>query len=104
MRCVVFAYHEIGFVCLESLLERNATVSLVITHDDDPQETIWFRSVRRLAEEHGIPVEAPAQVNTPGWIALARYPGDPTIRGAEPARLSFAALPRALSRELGIDP
>jgi methionyl-tRNA formyltransferase len=72
MRCVVFAYHEIGFVCLESLLERNATVSLVITHDDDPQETIWFRSVRRLAEEHGIPVEAPAQVNTPGWIARLR--------------------------------
>ena len=69
MRCVVFAYHDIGYVCLQAILRAGAEVSAVFTHDDDPDETVWFRSVRQLAEAHQVPVYTPASVNTPEWVA-----------------------------------
>lgn len=68
MRSVVFAYHDIGYVCLRELMDAGATVAAVITHDDDPGEAIWFRSVRQLAESRGLPVFAPDTVNTPEWV------------------------------------
>lgn len=72
MRSVVFAYHDIGVVCLEALLDGGDEVSAVFTHADDPGEEVWFRSVRGLAERRGIPVFAPESVNTPEWIARVR--------------------------------
>lgn len=69
MRSIVFAYHDVGYVCLRELLNGGATVAAVITHADDPDEEIWFRSVRQLAVAHGIPVFTPDTVNTPEWIA-----------------------------------
>jgi len=68
MRCVVFAYHEIGYVGLRCLLEMGAEVPLVFTHEDDPGEVVWFRSVRALAERHGLPVFAPQNANEPQWV------------------------------------
>jgi methionyl-tRNA formyltransferase len=68
MRSLVFAYHDIGYVCLQELLRTGDPVAAVITHDDDPREEIWFRPVRELAAAHGVPVYAPATVNTPEWI------------------------------------
>jgi methionyl-tRNA formyltransferase len=69
MRCTVFAYHDIGYVCLRELLRAGATVSAVITHEDDPNETVWFRSVAHLAAEHGLPVCMPPSVNSTEWTA-----------------------------------
>lgn len=71
-RCVVFAYHEIGYVGLECLLELGAEIPLVITHEDDPDERIWFRSVRALAESRGLPVFTPPEVNAPEWVERVR--------------------------------
>ncbi|MBI3786504.1 MAG: formyltransferase [Deltaproteobacteria bacterium] len=68
MRSVVFAYHDIGYVCLEELLRGGGEVIAVFTHDDDPNENVWFRSVRQLAQQHGIPVFAPVRINTPEWV------------------------------------
>jgi methionyl-tRNA formyltransferase len=68
MRSVVFAYHDIGSVCLEALLRTGDPVVAVVTHEDDPNEEVFFRSVRRLAEAHAVPVWAPDTVNTPEWI------------------------------------
>jgi len=77
MRSVVFAYHDIGYVCLQELLRAGDTVAGVITHADDPAEEVWFRSVRELAEAHGLPVFAPESVNTPEWVArLAAWQPD----------------------------
>ncbi|MFN8627904.1 MAG: formyltransferase [Candidatus Binatia bacterium] len=77
MRSVVFAYHDIGHVCLRELFDAGATVAAVITHDDNPAEAIWFRSVRELAEAHGVPVFAPDTVNTPEWVErIARWRPD----------------------------
>ncbi len=72
MRAVVFAYQEIGYVCLEELLGTGADVACLFTHDDDPGEEIWFRRPVELAREYGIPVYTPESLNDEKWIALIR--------------------------------
>lgn len=59
MRAVVFAYHNVGVRCLKVLLARGIEVALVVTHRDNPSETIWFESVAALCEEQGIPFITP---------------------------------------------
>jgi len=66
---VIFAYHEVGYDCLDLLIGRRERIAAVFTHEDNPNERIWFRSVADLARRHGIPVHTPASVNTPEWIA-----------------------------------
>ena len=69
---LVFAYHDVGYECLEVLLRRGSRVLALFTHEDNPNETIWFKSVAQLAREHAIPVHTPDDVNTPEWIARLR--------------------------------
>lgn len=59
MRAVVAGYHTIGCLGLEALLRHGFDVRLVLTHHDDPGETIWWRSLAATAERAGIPVERP---------------------------------------------
>jgi methionyl-tRNA formyltransferase len=72
MRSVVFAYQDVGYVCLEALLDMGADVCAVFTHEDSPGEEIWFRSVRRLAERHGLPVFTPTKLDQGDWIERLR--------------------------------
>ena len=72
MRVLLFAYQEIGYVCLEELLRQNAEVAALITHHDDPGEEIWFRSVAALARKHNIPVHETDEVKDPRWHELVR--------------------------------
>src|SRR6267154_41602 len=58
-RCVLFAYHEMGYACMEALLETGAPITALVTHRDDPHEEIWWRSCAELAAHHGIPVHTP---------------------------------------------
>lgn len=53
-RCAVFAYSEVGYLCLAEMIEQGADIVAVFTHPDDPDENIWFHSVADLAREHGI--------------------------------------------------
>lgn len=62
---VVFAYHNVGFRCLSVLLAHGVDVKLVVTHRDNPKETIWFKSVQKLAELHDIPTITPENPNLP---------------------------------------
>ena len=62
---VVFAYHNVGVRCLKVLLACGVDVRLVVTHEDNPDEQIWFGSVRQLCIENGIPCITPANPNTP---------------------------------------
>jgi methionyl-tRNA formyltransferase len=64
-RAVVFAYHNVGVRCLAVLLEHGIDVRLVVTHHDNPAETIWFASVADLARSRGIAVIMPPDPNTP---------------------------------------
>ncbi|HZV81568.1 MAG TPA: formyltransferase [Geobacteraceae bacterium] len=54
-KVVVCAYHNVGYRCLEELIRQGADIRLIFTHEDSPQEEIWFASVRELAERNGIP-------------------------------------------------
>lgn len=69
---VVFAYHNVGCRCLSVLLAKGVEVRLLVTHCDNPKETIWFDSVQKLAELHGIAVIAPDNPNTPEVIEQIR--------------------------------
>ena len=68
-RAVVFAYHNVGVRCLSVLLAHGVDVALVVTHQDNPQETIWFDSVAELAALHGIPTITPDDANDPSIVA-----------------------------------
>ena len=69
---LVFAYHNVGYECLDALIAAGENVIGVFTHEPDPKEEIWFRSVAALARRHGIPVYIPESVNTPEWKARIR--------------------------------
>jgi methionyl-tRNA formyltransferase len=69
---VVFAYHNVGYRCLSVLLAHGVEVPLVVTHRDNPKETIWFDSVAELAALHGIPVITPDNPNTPEVVEQIR--------------------------------
>jgi methionyl-tRNA formyltransferase len=47
-------------------------VLAVVTHADDPAETIWFGSVADLAASHGIPVHAPEDPNAAVFVGQLR--------------------------------
>jgi methionyl-tRNA formyltransferase len=54
------------------LLAHGVDVALVVTHRDNPNETIWFDSVQKLAELHGIPVITPDNPNVPEVVEQIR--------------------------------
>jgi len=64
MNAVVFAYHDVGVRCLKVLLARGVRVSLVVTHEDNPNENIWFASVAETCREYGITFVTPEDPNS----------------------------------------
>jgi len=68
-RAVVFGYHNVGVRCLRTLIESGVDVALVLTHDDDPAETIWFDSVARTAAKNGIEAISPVDPNAGDVVA-----------------------------------
>ena len=69
---VVFAYHNVGVRCLAVLLQHGVDVRQVLTHEDNPNETIWFDSVSDRAKQHGIEVITPLDPNTPDIVERVR--------------------------------
>ena len=59
MHSVVFAYHDVGVLCLKALLNAGIQIDLVVTHQDDPHENVWFGSVAKLCEDQKIPYITP---------------------------------------------
>jgi len=72
VRAVVCAYGEVGHACLRALLDRGATIGLVVTHDDSPTENIWYSSVRALAVSAGVPVVTTEDVDSTDVVAAVR--------------------------------
>jgi methionyl-tRNA formyltransferase len=68
MKAVVFGYHNVGVRCLEVLLAQRIEVALVVTHEDNPSESIWFESLADLAALHDIPVIKPEDPNVPDVV------------------------------------
>ena len=71
-RAVVFAYHDVGVRCLLVLLAGGVDVALVVTHDDDPAENVWYGSVKALCREHGIAAAVYPHPADPALLAAVR--------------------------------
>ncbi|TDR82627.1 formyltransferase [Paludibacterium purpuratum] len=71
-RVVVFAYHDVGVRCLKTLIGAGVDVALVITHRDNPNETIWFDSVAGVAAQYDIPTMTPDDPNSDDVVARVR--------------------------------
>ena len=69
MRAVVFAYHDVGVDCLKALLTAGTQVDLVVTHQDDPKENVWFGSVSKLCAKKHIPYVTPSSSELPGLVS-----------------------------------
>ncbi len=74
-RAVVFAYHDVGVRCLRVLLAQGIEVPLVVTHQDNPAEQIWFESVAQHARWHGLAVATPTDPNAPEFLQKLRAAG-----------------------------
>jgi methionyl-tRNA formyltransferase len=76
MRLIFIGYHNIGYVCLEALIELcqelGDEIAAVVTHADNPHENIWFASVRELAFKHYLPLYQPEDPNDPAFVAAMR--------------------------------
>ncbi|PBI78533.1 bifunctional UDP-glucuronic acid oxidase/UDP-4-amino-4-deoxy-L-arabinose formyltransferase [Rahnella victoriana] len=72
MKAIVFAYHDIGCVGLQALVDAGYDVQAVFTHTDAPNENQFFSSVARQGAELNLPVYAPEDVNHPLWIDRIR--------------------------------
>jgi methionyl-tRNA formyltransferase len=66
---VVFAYHDVGVRCLQVLLAQGIDVRLVVTHEDNPSERIWFGSVAETAGRYGLDVATPDAPNDAAFVA-----------------------------------
>lgn len=66
-RCVLFAYHEMGYACMQELLAIGAPIAALFTHRDTPGEEIWWRSCAELAQAGVIPVYTADRLDAP-WI------------------------------------
>lgn len=54
---IVFAYSSVGVECINVLLSRpDINIKLVYTHEDDPNENRWFKSVYELSKENNLNV------------------------------------------------
>jgi methionyl-tRNA formyltransferase len=81
MRLIFMGYHNIGYVCLQALMEHcrvfGDEIVAVVTHGDDPRENIWFSSVRELAFKNYLPLYQPQDPNDPAFVAaMARLEPD----------------------------
>jgi methionyl-tRNA formyltransferase len=60
MRCIVFAYSQLGYGCLKELIQQtDCHVVGVFTHAEKQGEHIWFDSVAVCAKAAAIPVFTP---------------------------------------------
>ena len=57
-----------GVNCLKALINAGIQIDLVLTHQDDPNENVWFGSVAKLCEDQQIPYLTPTVSELAGLI------------------------------------
>ncbi|HEY1268650.1 MAG TPA: formyltransferase [Candidatus Binatia bacterium] len=92
MKLAVFAYQDVGYECLDFLVQSRADICAVVTHADDPKEEIWFRSVADLARRRELPLYFPENPNAADFVD--------TIRRAAPELIFSFYYRRILSNAL----
>lgn len=71
MRILFFGYGEMGCTGLDFFLARGEDIAAVVTHEDDPAERRWFRSLADRAAAAGLPVYLEERLGRRGLIDLA---------------------------------
>lgn len=66
-RIVFFGYSEVGYECLDLLLARGDNVVALITHLDNPNEKIWFKTPAVAAGARKVPIFTPEKLALPEW-------------------------------------
>ncbi|HEX3728609.1 MAG TPA: formyltransferase, partial [Opitutaceae bacterium] len=66
-RILFFGYSEVGYECLDLLLARGDNVIALITHTDNPNEKIWFKTPAVAARKKGLPILTPEKLVLPEW-------------------------------------
>lgn len=72
MTAVVFAYHDVGCRGIRVLKRLGIEIAAVYTHDDDPEENVWFGSVRKTCAELGLAPRAGVDMKDPAEHAKLR--------------------------------
>lgn len=74
MRIVLMGNQNWGVECLKALVANNYNVVCVVVHPDncDPNETIWYDSVKDLALSLKIPVYQPENVNGGDMVKILK--------------------------------
>lgn len=72
MKILVCAYSNVGYECLKVLIKRRENIVAVFTHQDNPQENIWFKSVKELALKNNLSVFEPENINAPEIIEIIK--------------------------------
>ncbi len=65
-RILAFAYSEVGYACLEALIQAKMHIVGVVSHQNKPGEQLWFRSVPELAKAQNLPLFQPESLKD-GW-------------------------------------
>jgi methionyl-tRNA formyltransferase len=68
-RAVVFAYHDVGAACLRVLARHGVDIPLVVTHRDDPRESLWFARVADVAANLRLDTATPDDPNAATFVA-----------------------------------
>jgi len=89
---VVCAYGDLGYRCLQWLLDAGEPVNLVLTHPDAADEERWWDSVADLARARGVPVTLVDRLDTPAEEAA--------LRAARPEFLFSFSFRRAIPARL----
>jgi len=67
-RILFFGYSEVGYECLDLLLTRGDNVVALFTHEDNPNEKIWFKTPAVAARAKGVPIFTPEKIGVPEWM------------------------------------
>ncbi len=68
MKTVVFAYHDFGCAGIRALRAAGFDIAAVFTHQDNPNENVFFESVARLCASLDIPTFVPNNIDHPIWL------------------------------------
>ena len=71
-RIILFAYHQLGHDTLKMLHERGDNVVAVFTHEDNPNEKVFFDTPAIYAKAHGIPFYTPKSVKKPEQVEFVK--------------------------------
>ncbi len=72
MRVLFVGSKDRGVRCLEALLEAGIEIVGVVTTPDSDPDAFWDGSVERAADEHGLDVYTPQDINDPAFVETVR--------------------------------